>query len=445
MPLPSTQPTPPAAPEPPARVMPEREKYAVLLCFAALLLALGFCFNSPAEIWTGSLVILTSPANLVTDYFALANVGAALFNASLITLLSIAMAWLNRAKLTGGLIAAIFTVAGFSLFGKNLYNTLPIVLGVACYAKLIRARFQDHMLVAFFGTALGPLVSEITFNLGLPLPLGVGLGTLAGLGVGMVLCLLSAHFMRFHQGFNLYNIGFTCGIVGTFFIALLRLFGVEVAPVSLVSGGYNQPFALALYLLCVVLFVLGLACNRWNMKGYGALLRESGKLPSDFLAAAGFGLTLVNMGLLGAIGTTYVLLVGGELSGPVIGGIFTMMGFGAYGKHIKNVAAVLLGIFLMGMLGIGDVFSTGALLAALFGTTLAPIAGQYGPVAGVVAGALHMALVMNIGDLHAGMNLYNNGFSGGFIAASMVPLLEGFLQLKQRMKDKSGTMDGECE
>lgn len=445
MPLPSTQPVPPAAPEPFARAVPERDKYAVVLCFSAFLMVLGFCFNSPADIWKGNFIILCSPANLVTDYFALANVGAALFNASVMTLISIAMVRLYRMKLTGALVAAIFTVAGFSLLGKNLYNTLPIVLGVACYAKLIRARFQDHMLVALFGTALGPLVSEITFNLDLPLALGVGLGVLAGLGVGMVLCLLSAHFMRFHQGYNLYNIGFTCGIVGTFFIALLRLFGVEVAPVALVSSGYNRPLALALYLLYLALAVLGLSWNRWRLKGYAALLRESGRLPSDFLATAGFGLTLVNMGLLGAIGTTYVLLVGGELSGPVLGGIFTMMGFGAFGKHLKNVIPLLLGIFLMGMLGTGDIFSTGALLAALFGTTLAPIAGRYGPLAGIIAGALHMALVMNIGDLHAGMNLYNNGFSGGFIAAAMVPLLEGILLRKQLAKDKDNLIDGECE
>ena len=58
--------------------------------------------------------------------------------------------------------------------------------------------------------------------------------------------------------------------------------------------------------------------------------------------------------------------------------------------------------------------------------TLAPIAGEYGILAGILAGFLHMSLVTNIGFLHAGMNLYNNGFSGGFVAAFLLPLLEAF-------------------
>ena len=101
------------------------------------------------------------------------------------------------------------------------------------------------------------------------------------------------------------------------------------------------------------------------------------------------------------MGTTYALAVGGDINGPVIGGILTLVGFGAYGKHIRNVIPVLLGVFLVNLINIHDVNATFAILAALFGTTLAPIAGRYGVVAGVVAGALHMSLVTNIGFLHA--------------------------------------------
>ena len=68
---------------------PERSKYIFLLGFALILLALAFVFNSPRELLTGSIKILCSPANLLTDYFLLANVGSALLNASLMTLLSV--------------------------------------------------------------------------------------------------------------------------------------------------------------------------------------------------------------------------------------------------------------------------------------------------------------------------------------------------------------------
>jgi hypothetical protein len=79
---------------------------------------------------------------------------------------------------------------------------------------------------------------------------------------------------------------------------------------------------------------------------------------------------------------------------------------------------------LTNVFNIHDSSATFAIIAALFGMTLAPIAGEYGFLAGILAGVLHMSLVTNIGFLHAGMNLYNNGFSGGFVAAFLVPLLE---------------------
>ncbi|MEA5144967.1 MAG: DUF1576 domain-containing protein, partial [Candidatus Limiplasma sp.] len=108
-------------------------------------------------------------------------------------------------------------------------------------------------------------------------------------------------------------------------------------------------------------------------------------------------------------------------------------------KHVRNVTPVLLGVFLVNLVNIHDVQATFAVLAALFGTTLAPIAGRYGAFAGVIAGALHMSLVTNIGFLHAGMNLYNNGFSGGFIAALLSPLWEAVGRMRFATSTKEKT------
>jgi hypothetical protein len=66
------------------------------------------------------------------------------------------------------------------------------------------------------------------------------------------------------------------------------------------------------------------------------------------------------------------------------------------------------------------------LISALFGTTIAPIAGQYGPLVGIVAGILHLTVVTNIGVVHGGINLYNNGFSGGMVAGFMLPIIDAF-------------------
>ncbi len=67
-------------------------------------------------------------------------------------------------------------------------------------------------------------------------------------------------------------------------------------------------------------------------------------------------------------------------------------------------------------------------LAGLFGTTLAPIAGHFGIVFGVLAGFIHSALVLQTGGPVAGLNLYNNGFSGGLIAIVLYPTLTAIIR-----------------
>ena len=153
------------------------------------------------------------------------------------------------------------------------------------------------------------------------------------------------------------------------------------------------------------------------------------------------GATLINMALLGFLATTYILLMGGEINGPVLGGIFTVIGFGAFGKNVKNVLPILIGVMLMGRLNYQDNQSTIVLISALFGTTLAPLAGRYGNIAGIIAGAMHLTLVMNIGYLHGGVNLYNNGFAGGLVASILVPILEAFHLHRDNQRALRGPVD----
>lgn len=400
----------------------------MILSFIAFLgvclIAMSFLFNAPRDILQGSLTILTSPANLLTDYFQLANIGATLMNVGIICLISVTLIWINKVSVTGAIIAAVFTMIGFSFFGKNLYNTFPIVLGVLLYAKAVKHPFRQYILHSMFGTALSPLVSEFTFNLGLPIPIGILLGITGGVIAGFLLVPLSSQVLKFTQGYSLFNIGFTAGLVGMFFTAVLRGFGIEIEAVSILSEGRNLGLIIFLYTLFALLFLLGLLTSRGRMSGFQCLLKQTGVLPSDFLSISGLGVTAMNMAMMGTLATSYALAVGGALNGPVLGAIFTVVGFSAYGMHLKNAMPILIGVMLTNVFNIHDSSATFAIIAALFGMTLAPIAGQYGMLAGILAGVLHMSLVTNIGFLHAGMNLYNNGFSGGFVAAFLVPLLE---------------------
>ena len=67
-------------------------------------------------------------------------------------------------------------------------------------------------------------------------------------------------------------------------------------------------------------------------------------------------------------------------------------------------------------------------LACLFCTTLAPISGYFGWPYGVLAGFLHSSVVLYTGAPVAGMNLYNNGFSGGLVAIVLYPLIMDVLR-----------------
>ena len=123
------------------------------------------------------------------------------------------------------------------------------------------------------------------------------------------------------------------------------------------------------------MLLIGFYLNNWSFRGYRKLLEESGRGGTDFTEISGYGLTVINMALVGFIATSYVLVIGGELNGPTIGGILTVVGFGSAGKHIKNVIPIIIGVLIAKLLNIYEYNSTSAIPAALFGTTLAPIAG----------------------------------------------------------------------
>ena len=413
---------PPAKP----RSVSENVKYLIISCFSFLLILNAFLMNTPKEIIEGIRLIILSPSILLTDYIAVGNMGAAFFNSGLLMLLAILLAYFNKSHMNGTLIAAVFTVAGFAFFGKNIFNVVSIILGVYIYSLTQKEKFGKYIIVGFFGTSLSPVVSQLSFGFEEVSLLSIVIGNLAGIIAGILLPPLAGHFVKFHQGFSLYNIGFTCGIIGTFFMSIIRALGEDHELISLVSNDNNLTLSILFTILFISMILIGCYYNGRSFKNYFHLFRHSGRLIADFVIMDGFGVTMINMGVLGLTMLAYVLILKGDLNGPTIGGILTVVGFGAFGKHPKNVIPIIGGVFLASLFWVYDVNSTSVVIAALFSTTLAPIAGKFGAIIGIIAGFLHLTLVMNIGDLHGGMNLYNNGFSGGIVAATLVPIIEAF-------------------
>lgn len=412
-----------AAPGDAPRALTGRAILGVVAGYAAAFVAFGLWVDGPTGALHGLGEILTTRDALLTDYFGVGGIGGGCVSAGLLTLAAALVYLLSGAEITGASVACLFLVLGFGLFGKNLLNVWAIVAGVYVYAKFRREPFRKHINTAFFGTALAPVFTEILFSTTLPLSVRVPLAIVTSLVIGFILAPAAANLFKAHMGFSLYNMGFTAGIVGTLVVAAYKSYGFVPDPVFIWTGGNNALLAIFLTFVFVSMLALGYVLDRSVLEGVQKILRASGQSPTDFIALAGFGPTIANMGLTGLIGMVYVLVIGGDLNGPTIGAIFTIVGFSAFGKHPRNIVPIMLGVFLGSLFKPWSAADPSVTLAALFGTTLAPIAGRFGWPWGILAGIIHSNAAMTVGSLHAGLNLYNNGFAAGIVASVLVPVI----------------------
>ena len=401
--------------------------FPAAIIYSIGLMILGILLEGPMNIMNipgGLYKIISMQDLLITDYISIAGPGAAFINAGIVTIISICVIRYSGDPYNGHTIVAIGLMSGFSLFGKNFLNIWPIILGTWLYAHYQREPFAKYASTALLATSLSPLVSYMSFG---STHASIPLGIIVGVVVGFVMPSLASYTYKIQNGLNLYNMGFACGLVAMMIVPMLTAIGDKPDSVLFWAEGYNIRFAVALSLFCGVLIFLGLfKCGmpHWAVwAGYRRLLSTTGRSPSDYLRMFGFGPVLVNIGINGIVGMLYVLLIGGDLNGPTIGGIFTIMGFSATGKHLVNIVPVMAGVSL-GAVGMNYAPDYPSLqLAGLFGTTLAPMSGHFGPIYGVLAGIIHSALVLQTGGPVAGLNLYNNGFSGGLIAMVLYPTI----------------------
>lgn len=408
------------------RRVTEKGKYIVMTFYAIIPIIVGLIIGSPQGLINGLINIIVEPDLLISDYIGVGGLGSALINSGLTTLFSIFLLYRFNMPITGVSVAAIWLVSGFSFFGKNIFNFWIILSGVWLYAKYQREKFQKYIYIGLLSSSLSPIVTFLTFRINFPIYINLTIGILVGLFIGFIMPPLASYMLRVHQGFNLYNIGFTAGVVGTVFISIARSYGISIEERFIWSNGYNKILAIYLFYLFLSMLLFGFLLNKFSFKGLANIYDYPGRLVTDFIILEGFGATLLNMGINGIVVTSYVLLIGGELNGAVIAGIFTVVGHSSFGKHLKNIIPILLGVIIGSMTKIWSINEPEIVLAALFGTTLAPIAGEFGWGYGILAGFIHSSVVLNVGYLHGGFNLYNNGFAGGIVAATLVPIIEAF-------------------
>ncbi|MGM9607407.1 MAG: DUF1576 domain-containing protein [Oscillospiraceae bacterium] len=419
--------------------MRHKQLYTAGLALALGLLLMGFLLDDPRNILPGLWTILSSQDVLITDYIALAGPGAAFVNSALVVLCTLGIKLLVHEPLNGFDIVDLGLMAGFSLFGKNILNIWPIILGTWLFSRLKHEPFGKFSSVALLATALSPLVSFAGLTTGWDAPL---LGLLLGVLVGFVAVPLSNYTYRIQNGMSLYNMGFACGLLAMVIVPLLTAMGRSPQTANYWATGYNLPLGIMLGVLCSILLAAGLlAGGRDALKGYWKLLHTTGRSPSDYLRMFGPGPTLINMGVNGAISTALILLTGGDLNGPTVGCIFTVIGFSAFGKHARNILPLMAGVLLGSLVLHFSINDPAVQIALLLCTTLAPISGCFGWFFGILAGFLHSAMVLEAGSAAEGINLYNNGFSGGLLAIVLYPIINSLAFHRRAMLQDKEYLD----
>ena len=406
--------------------------YLVMMVIYAVFLVVAFALDSPREILEGLSRIIRSRSVLVTDYIEVGGIGAALVNSVMVGCSSIFLMVRSGIKPNGAIMMAVWLSTGFAFFGKNIFNMLPITFGVWLFSKYHKEPFMNYALASLLSATLSPVVSELAFNKSIGLTLGVLWGFLLGVFVGFIFPTISSSAVKAHSGYCLYNMGFAGGLIATVIMSVMKSVGIEVESESIWCQSYNFEMAVMLYAISIFLIITGVVLSedrRSIPKNLRRMLGQSGRLVTDFYFIYKESV-YINMGVLCILSTTAILVLGGDLSGATIGGIFTVVGFGSFGKHVRNVLPLMVGAVASTYFNRWDPVSPANTLAILFSTGLAPIAGEFGWIWGIVAGFVHVNLATHVGSFNSGMNLYNNGFAGGLVAMMLVPLILTFRREK---------------
>lgn len=402
------------------------KKYQLMLLMALLTLIYALMMPDRGLMWTNYWQLLQSQVYLTHDFFEIAGLSA--------TYLNVATHFLVAACLLGGRsvsnfsglqIAALGIFIGHAFFGTHLLNMWPMILGVMIYSHWwAHYPYRRNLSVSLFTTAAGPLLSFIAFSQGFS-PGRALLAIITGLFIGFISVPIAEVSVRYHQGFTLYNYGFSGGVITMIVAFVLSYLDWQVpGQVHIYSG--PSSYLIGYFFLIVSLLLILASRGKWRRTWiqFRRLIKTDGRPPSSYIDKFGFQATALNMVLTAGSYLLVIMITGLPISGVVLGGLFSVMGFAAFGKHPLNSWPVSAGVFLGSYFLPAEMNWHTTTVAMLFGTALAPIAGHYGPLAGLIAGILHSNMIRLTPSLHLGLYLYNNGMASGFVAAFLAPIIE---------------------
>ena len=189
--------------------VPDRYKipvdYYIMFVICAVFVLIAFLLNTPQQVLDGYIRIHTSRSVLITDYIKLAGIGGALVNSAILLLFNLFLLITNKREPNGKIIASLFLTIGFSLFGKNMFNTLPIMAGVWLYGKVSRKKFSEMVIFAMVSTTIAPIVSEVAFLNENTSFLKIVAAYSIGIFVGFIFPVIADYVKVMHNHYCLYN------------------------------------------------------------------------------------------------------------------------------------------------------------------------------------------------------------------------------------------------
>ena len=148
----------------------KEQKLKILFIFPLTFMILGILFSyldneSNLTLYSGLKNIILSPTILITDFLSVGGIGSTFVNVALISFYNLYLLKKYKLRINGLILAAFMTVMGFSFFGKNIFNIIPIYIGGYLYSNYKKIDFKDIIVSIMFATALAPVISELVFQI----------------------------------------------------------------------------------------------------------------------------------------------------------------------------------------------------------------------------------------------------------------------------------------
>ncbi|MCL1848206.1 MAG: DUF1576 domain-containing protein, partial [Clostridiales bacterium] len=120
-------------------------EFLEFLCISVFFVVVAFLFDKPADILGGLGRIFTARGLLLTDYMVVGGIGAAMINSTIVGWYSLLLLYLSKAKASGSTIMALWMAVGWTYWGANVFNIMPLTCGVWLYAKFKKEPFSNYI------------------------------------------------------------------------------------------------------------------------------------------------------------------------------------------------------------------------------------------------------------------------------------------------------------